>query len=114
MSTSAYLAGELAVWPDMSRMASLLRSAGLCVSVGRYSIRLDDFSHFAFQEYGGDLGDPQIEADADDAETLAAEAKRVSDVLTKAELVHRFEIYVHGAEEMTHYFHHGWPLTNFA
>ena len=98
----------------MDRMASLLRSAGLNITVGRYSIRLDDFSHFAFQEYDGDLGAPQIQADADGAETLAADAKRVSDVLAAAGLVHRFEIYPHGTEEMTHYFHHGWPLTNVA
>jgi hypothetical protein len=114
MTTDSYLAGQLAVWPDKDGMASLLQSAGLRVSVGRYSIRLDDFSHFAFQEYGGDLGDPQIEADADDAQTLAAEAKRLSDVLSSAGLVHRFEIYQHGIDEMIHYFHYGWPRTNVA
>lgn len=112
MTTDAYLAGELAKWPTMSQMASLLQSAGLRVYVGRYSIRIDDFSHFTFQEYGGDLGYPQIEADADDVETLAAEAKRVSDIFTNAGLVHRFEIYQEGIEEMTHYFHHSWPRFN--
>jgi hypothetical protein len=107
----AYLAGELADWPDMARMVALLQSAGLRVGVGQYSIRLHDFSHFVFQQYGGDLGAPKIEADADDAETLAAEAKRVSDILGMAGLVHRFEIYQGDTDEMTHYFHHGWPLT---
>jgi hypothetical protein len=105
MTTDAYLAGELPAWPNKDHMASLLQSAGLRVSVGRYSIRLDDFSHFAFHEYGGDLGAPRIEADADDAETLAAEAKRVSDVFGSAGLVHRFEIYQHGIDEMIYYFH---------
>ena len=114
MTTDAYLAAELAEWPDMSRMASLLQSAGLRVSVGRYSIRIDDFPHFAFQEYGGDLCDPQIKADADNTETLATEAKRVSDIFSSAGLVHRFEIYQHGIDEMTHYFHYRWPRTNVA
>jgi hypothetical protein len=109
MSSDAFLSGELENWPDGRRMASILRSAGLRIFVGRYSIRLEDFSHFTFQEYGGDLGDPQIEADAANAETLAAEASRVSEIFAKAGLVHRFEIYESEAEEMTHYFHYGWP-----
>lgn len=109
MTSDAYLAGELAVWPDKGRMASLLRSAGLRVSVGRHSIRIADFSHFVFQEYGGDLGEPRIEADADSAEILASEAQRISDVLSGAGLVHRFEIYQDGIDEIKHYFHFGWP-----
>jgi hypothetical protein len=108
---TAILAGELAEWPDMDRMASILQSAGVSIGVGRYSIRLNEFSNFSFQEYGGDLGDPQIEADADDVETLAVEAGRVSRILADAGLVHRFEIYQDGVDEMTHYFHYGWPCS---
>jgi len=114
MPKEAILCGELAKWPDKDQMASILLAAGLRISVGRYSIRLDDFSHFGFQEYGGDLGDPQIEADAESAEELASDAKRVSDVLADAGLVHRFEIYDDNHNEMLHYFHHGWPLDNNA
>ena len=47
-TNAAYLAAELREWPSKDRMASILRSAGLRVSVGTYSIRLDDFSHFVF------------------------------------------------------------------
>jgi hypothetical protein len=111
-SNGAHLCGELAQWPDKESMASLLQSAGIRMTVGQYSIRLIDFSHFIFQTYGGDLGDPQIEASADDVETLAAEAKRISDIFAKAGLAHRFEIYQDGKDEMAHYFHHGWPRTD--
>lgn len=51
-------------------MAEILREAGLRIYVGRYSIRVEDCSHFVFQEYGGDLGDPVIDAAAESAEDL--------------------------------------------
>jgi hypothetical protein len=94
-------------------MAAILRDAGLQVYVGRYSIRIEDCSHFVFQEYGGDLGDPSIDADADTADDMIREGKLVSDALAKAGLVHRFEIYDH-RPEMVGYLHHGWPLTEDA
>jgi hypothetical protein len=109
MAAAAYLAAQLAAWPDMQSMARILRSGGLVVTVGRYSIRIHDFAHFSFEHYGGDLCEPSIDADADDAEALAAQAKRVSSILAKAGLVHRFEVYEDDNEEMTHYFHYGWP-----
>jgi hypothetical protein len=112
MSKSYFLCGELTAWPDKDRMASILLSAGLKVGVHRYKIALDDFSHFAFTEYGGDLGEPQIEADADNAEELAANARRVSGALSNAGLVHRFEIYEYDHRDLLYYFHHGWPLKN--
>ena len=39
-------------------MGEILRGAGLRVTVGKYSVRIDDCSHFIFQDYGGNLGDP--------------------------------------------------------
>ena len=66
------------------------------------------FSHFVFQQYGGDLGDPCVEA-AGDAETLATEAHRVSEIFANAGLVHRFELYENERAEPTHYFHFDWP-----
>ena len=104
-----YLWGEFGNWPGRSTLASLFETAGLRVTSGRDSIRLDDFSHFTFREPGGDEEDPQIEAESEDAETLAAQAKQVSDILAKARIVHRFEIHDDRTEEMTHYLHHGWP-----
>jgi len=112
MPSDAYLQGELAEWPTMGQMTSLLWSAGLQPSVGKYSIRIAKFSHFIFQEYGGDLGDPHIDAEAEDMETLAAEAKQVSDIFTKAGIAHRFELYQEGVEEMIHCFQHNWPFAN--
>ncbi len=104
---AAYIAGELAEWPTKHRMASILRSAGLRVIVGRYSIRVEDCSHFVFQEYGGDLGNPKIDADADSAEEMVSEGKLVSAALALAGIRHRFEIY-DDREEMVGYLHHNW------
>ena len=103
-----YIAGELAHWPSKSQLASLLRKAGFQVSVGSYSIRLQDCEHIAFQEYGGDLGDPQIEADAESIDDLLRDAKRVSDALTANRIRHRFEIYADD-HRLIGYMHYDWP-----
>ena len=113
-ASAAYLAAELREWPSKDHMASILRAAGLRISVGQYSIRLDDFSHFVFAEYGGDLGEPCIEADASSPEALALEVQRVSSALSQASVVHRFEIYSEDGGEIRHYFHHAWPQSNVA
>lgn len=107
--TSVHIAGELSVWPTKDRMAEILREAGLRISVGLYSIRVEDCSHFVFQEYGGDLGDPVIETDADSAEDMLREGKLVSNALARAGIRHRFEIYDHHSN-MVGYLHHDWPL----
>jgi hypothetical protein len=89
-------------------MVSLLRAAGLTVEVGRYSIRVGDCSHFVFKEYGGDLGEPTIEADGESVEALLREAKLVSDALARANVKHRFEIY-DGQHVFSGYLHYDWP-----
>jgi hypothetical protein len=105
----ALLAGELEAWPPMESMAAILRSAGLSVTVGRYSIRVEGHSPFTFQQYGGDLGDPVIDADSEDVPELLAMATLVSEALARAGVVHRFELY-DDARELVDYLHHGWPL----
>lgn len=89
-------------------MASILRDAGLRVQVGRYSIRVEDCSHFVFQEYGGDLGFPTIDAGADTVEELMREGRLVSEALARAGVRHRFEIYK-DMDELCGYLHHQWP-----
>jgi hypothetical protein len=106
---SALLAGELAAWPSKEGMAAILRAAGLTVTVGHYSVRVEGHSYFKFQQYGGDLGDPVIEADAPNVAELLATAQLVSDALTQAGIIHRFEIYGED-EKLVGYLHHGWPL----
>jgi hypothetical protein len=110
MSAYALLSGELREWPSKEQLAAILRAAGLNVIVGRYSLRLPGMSHFVFQQYGGDLGDPQIEADADTPELLAHEAGFVSRALADADIVHRFEIYREGDGDPVYYLHHLWPM----
>jgi hypothetical protein len=106
---SAHIAGQLEHWPTKDRMAAILRDAGLRVYVGRYSVRVEDCSYFVFQEYGGDLGDPAIEADADSVEELMREGRLVSEALARAGVRHRFEIY-DVQDKLCGYLHHEWPL----
>jgi hypothetical protein len=114
---SAYIAGELEKWPSLVRMAEILREAGLNPVVGTYSIRIKDFSHFVFQQYGGDLGDPLVDADADTVADMSRDASRVSEALGVAGIRHRFEIYDDDADNphtIAGYFHHEWPLPKCA
>lgn len=104
---TARIAGQLATWPTKEQMASILRDAGLRVIVGRYSVRLLDFSHFVFQEYGGDVGDPSIDADADTVEEMLREGRIVSDAFARAGIRHRFEIY-NDRDDLSGYLHHEW------
>jgi len=110
---STHIAGEIASWPTKDRLAALLRASGLRVQAGRYSLRVQDCSHFVFQEYGGDLGDPTIDADADTVEDMMREGRLVSDALARAGIRHRFEIYDEH-DELVGYLHHEWPLSKNA
>lgn len=102
------IAGQIAVWPDKERMVEILQAAGLHVRVGQYSIRVNDCSSFVFQEYGGDLGDPVIDASAESVQAMRRDAKLVSDVLTLAGIRHRFELY-DATERLVDYLHYDWP-----
>lgn len=93
-------------------MAEILRDARLQPVVGAYSIRLQHCPNFVFQEYGGDLGDPVIEADAETLPELLRDAARVSKALAKAGVAHRFEIYDGQGDAPVRYFHHEWPPGN--
>jgi hypothetical protein len=107
--TGARLSGECDPWPTKIAMASLLDGAGLRVYVGQYSVRVDDCDHFIFEEYGGDLGDPTISADAETAEAMITDAQLVSAALTAAKVRHRFEVYDEN-ENLVCYLHHDWPM----
>ena len=98
----------------MVRMAEILREAGLTIQVGRYSIRVKDCDHFVFQEYGVDLGDPQIDADADSPEEMIRDGGLVSGALARAGIRHQFEIYDDDGEDryaIVRYLHYGWPMS---
>ncbi len=115
METIFKLYGEVDGWPTKSRMASILRRAGLAVTVGRYAIRLRAYSYFVFEQFGGDLGDPCIDADADSLDEMVEAARRVSAALAAAHVRHRFELYEESDDSVAigsvliGYFHHGWP-----
>lgn len=107
---SAILEGGLAPWPSKDDLAEILRAAGLNVCVGRYSIRVRDCYAFSFEQYGGDLGDPIISADAETQERMTKDAQLVSGALSAAGVRHRFEIYVGNADDFVEYLHHDWPI----
>jgi hypothetical protein len=106
--TSVHIAGDVARWPDKDRMAEILRRAGLTVRVGTYSLRVEECSHFVFQDYGGDTGEPRIDADAESLQAMTRDARLVSDALARAGIRHRFELY-NAANELVGYLHHDWP-----
>lgn len=89
-------------------MVSILRDAGLAVNEGQFSVRVQSCSHFVFQEYGGDLGDPTIDADAESVEEALRDVQIVSKALAHAGIKHRFEIY-NPHDELAGYVHHNWP-----
>ena len=105
---SAILYGELSDWPTKDRMAGILEQAGLRITLGRYAIRVEDCSHFVFEEYGGDLGPPRIDADAGSVEALNRDASRVSIALGRAGVRHRFELY-DAKRFLCGYLHYDWP-----
>jgi hypothetical protein len=105
---AAHIAGQLAVWPTKNHMAQILRNGGLRVQVGFSSVRVEDCSHFVFQEYGGDLGEPSIDADADTVADMIREAQLVSDALCRAGVKHCFEVYDDG-NILAGYLHYEWP-----
>ncbi len=111
MENFVHVCGELAQWPPKFLMAEILQAAGLSVYVGTYSIRIKDCEHFVFQEYGGDLGDPCIDADADTLEQMLLDAGRVSQALAAAGIRHRFELWDE-TDTMVGYLHHEWPQEN--
>ena len=108
MDTSIRLYGKLDGWPSKEEIAHLFESAGFSIVVGRYSLRLKDCEHFVFQEYGGDVGDPQFDADASSLERMLNDAGRVSSVFVAADIRHRFELY-NDLDQLVGYLHHRWP-----
>ena len=109
--TTVFMVGQLSPWPSKEDLADLLSSNGLNIYVGKYSLRIKDFSHFVIQEYGGDLGEPQIDADAKSITEMVDSAKTLSSILTNTDIKHRFEIYDH-KDSLACYLHYGWPREN--
>ena len=104
----ATLHGQLDTWPSKERLAQVLLAAGLHVYVGRYSVRVEDCECFSFEQYGGDLGDPIIGADAETTEQMALDGQLVSNALAAAGIKHRFEIY-DNERNLASYLHYDWP-----
>ena len=91
--TDATLAAEIRSWPSKSAMEKILRNAGLSVRSGKFSIRIDACSHFVFQQYGGDVGQPVVDANAETVERMIGDTELVSAALSEGRVEHRFEVY---------------------
>lgn len=103
------MCAELRTWPSKDQLAALLRASGLHIQVGQYSIRIEG-SSFVFQEFGGDLGRPQMESNAATLTEMTNDAQWLSEALTKVDLSHRIEVFLYAEEETrVAYFHHKWP-----
>jgi hypothetical protein len=72
-------------------MAALFKKAGLNISLGRFSIRINDCHHFVFQQYGD--GIPGVDAGARSLEEMMRDARLVSNALAANGIRHRFSIY---------------------
>lgn len=104
-----FVCAELRTWPSKDQLAALLRASGLHIQVGQYSIRIEG-SSFVFQEFGGDLGRPQMESNAATLTEMTNDAQWLSEALTKVDLSHRIEVFLYAEEETrVAYFHHKWP-----
>ena len=106
---TVHIAGELDNWPTQNEMVSILVVSGLRVHRGQYSIRILDCTHFVFQQYGGDLGVPRLEADAETLRDMIRDARLVSEALAKGGIRHRFELY-DDSDQLCGYFHNAWPM----
>lgn len=104
----ATISGELSTWPSKEELAQALIAAGLRVYVGRYSVRVEDCESFSFEQYGGDISEPCIAADAETTEVMIKDGQLVSDALVAAGIRHRFEVY-DGNNNLAAYLHHNWP-----
>ena len=108
-----FVHGQFRQWPTKEQMAHFLRGAGLRVTIGKYSVRVDDCSQFSFEQYGGDLGAPSIDASADSEPDMLRDVERVSAALSRAGVVHSFTVYDEN-EKLIGYYHHECPRNDLA
>lgn len=108
-----FIAAECRPWPTKERMGQILGDAGLRVEVRRYKVCVDEGSHISFEHYGGDLGDPSIDAFADSDADILRDMEKISTALARARVVHSFTVYDEN-EKVIAYFHHELPRSEMA
>ena len=97
-------------WPSKQDMLGLLRAHGLAVEERAYAVQARiDGRAFAFEVYGGDIGDPQADACDHDLRRLSDHTAQVSAALTAAGVRHRLEILDDGGDTLAGCFHNGMP-----
>lgn len=105
-----YIYGYCDPWPSRQEMGRILQAYGLEVVVGDWSVKVTiDGRHFDFKVYGGDIGDPEVDADDYDLQRLLADAARVSQALVAADVSHRFEAREKGDGDLVGCVHYRMP-----
>ncbi|MEH6417069.1 hypothetical protein [Pseudomonas sp. CGJS7] len=105
-----FVQGYCDPWPSKQDMRRLLSAHGLEVTEGDYALNVwIEGRRFRFQLYGGDIGEPEVEADDHDWRRLLADAEHVSAALTAAGLSHRFEVWEKGDGNEVGSVHHRMP-----
>jgi hypothetical protein len=99
----AFIAAECRPWPSKEHMRRILGDAGLKVDMRRYSIRVEDGAHISFEHYGGDFGDPTVEAHGGSEAEVLRGLQRICDALTSASVVHSFTVYDENENPRAHY-----------
>lgn len=97
-------------WPDKQEMLRILAAHGLQTHERAYAVEaVIDGRAFAFEVYGGDIGEPEAEASDHDLSRLTDHAAQVSAALAAAGVRHRLEILEHPEGEPVASVHHRMP-----
>lgn len=97
-------------WPHKQEMLRILSEHGLEVEERAYAVQAwIDGRAFAFEVYGGDIGEPEAEASDYDLQRLSDHTMQVSAALAAAGVRHRLEILDDGGETLVGCFHHRMP-----
>ncbi|MGO4261589.1 hypothetical protein [Lysobacter sp. TAB13] len=105
-----YLYAYCDPWPSKQDMLRILQADGLEVEERPYAVQAwIDGRRFRFQLYGGDIDDPELDADDHDLQRLLTHAGLVSAALTAAGVRHRFEAWEKGDGGLVGCVHHRMP-----
>ena len=97
--------GQLRESATPSKIASALISNGVNADYNRTSTRVLECSAFQICFHDGSIG---LNASAENIARMLVDARLVSNALTSAGIVHRFEVHDHNGMR-AEYLHHNWP-----
>jgi hypothetical protein len=90
--SSALLSATIENWPSKNELAAWLNEVGIETLMGEHAIRIAACSSFVFRDFDG-AESPSLTGDHESVETLRYITEKVSDVLKRKDVRHRFEVY---------------------